>query len=293
MQERRWTLLSILDETRVFFDSKGMDDARRHAELLLADVLGLRRLDLYLQFERVLETTEVDAYRAHVKQRAARVPVQYITGEAGFRDLVFELSREVLIPRPETEVVVEVALEHLAPRAAPMVLDLGCGAGVIAVSLAHERAEARVVATDISAAAVAVTRGNAERSGVSERLVYRCGDLFEPLEHELVGEGFDAIVSNPPYVSRSDIDGLEPEVRDYEPRLALDGGEDGLDFYRRIAAEAPAHLAPGGVLVLEVGDEQAASVGDLLRDVDCLGEHEIRLDLNRTPRVVVARKGMG
>jgi len=289
MQKRTWRLLDILDQTSSFFAFKGLENPRLQAELLLADVLGLRRLDLYLQFERRLTTAEVDMYREHVRQRLQSVPVQYITGEAGFRQLTFAVSPEVLIPRPETEILVEVALARLASQPRPLILDLGCGAGVVAVSLAHEHPTARLVATDISPAAVEVTRQNAERSGVGDRLTMLCGDLFEPLQAFPDLERFDAILSNPPYVRCGDIPGLAPEVRDHEPCLALDGGEDGLRFYPRIAEGAGDFLRPGGELILEVGDGQAETVAGLLAGTGRYGEVEIHPDLNDIPRVVAAR----
>ena len=289
MQQRSWRLLDILGETSSFFSSREIENPRLQAELLLADVLDLRRLDLYLQFERLLTADEVDAYREHVKKRLQRVPLQYITGEAGFRQLMLEVSPGVLIPRPETEVLVEAVLECLDGRTAPRVLDLGCGSGAIALSIAHEHATARLVAADVAPEALETTRRNAERSGVSERVETVCGDLFEPLRRGGVPERFAAIVSNPPYVRREEIEALEPEVREHEPLLALDGGEDGLDFYRRIAAEAGDFLQSEGLLALEVGADQAALVSDLLAASGRFEVVEVRPDFNEIPRVVAAR----
>jgi release factor glutamine methyltransferase len=289
MKQDAWKLLAVLDATRRFFAAKQIENPRLQAELLLADVLRVRRLDLYLQFERVLETPEVDAYREHVKKRVQRIPLQYITGETGFRDLVFAVSSAALIPRLETEVLVGVALEYLTPLPAPRVLDLGCGAGAIGVSLAHEHQKARVVATDISAEALHLTRQNAVRNQVDERLACLCGDLFEPLRR-LAPQGFDAIVSNPPYVHSHRLAELEPEVREHEPHLALDGGEDGLDYYRRIAVQASGFLTPEGLLFLEVGDaSQAEEVDGLLGDSSCFEVLEMRSDLNDIPRVIASR----
>ena len=289
MKSRNWKLLDLLNRTSSFFMSKGMENARLQAELLLAAVLGVRRLDLYLQFERVLVQAEVDTYRNHVKQRLQGVPVQYITGETGFRRLTFALSRSVFIPRPETEVVVDAVLEHAADFPEPRILDLGCGCGAIAVSLAHECCKARVVAVDISQEAVEVTRKNARRNEVSERLELLCSDLFEALEGKPDLPPFDFIVSNPPYVRSGDIGSLASEVRDHEPRLALDGGSDGLQYYGRIGAQAADFLRPGGFLVLEVGDGQAGAVAEILGSPSRLEVVEIRPDLNNTPRVLVGR----
>jgi release factor glutamine methyltransferase len=282
--QRSWKLLDILAETSRFFASRGLENARLQAELLLASVLEVKRLDLYLQFERPLHTSEVDAYREYVRQRLERVPVQYITGLAAFRHLDLVVTPDVLIPRPETEILVDVALECLPERG--RVLDLCSGSGAIALSLAHESAEAQVVATDISEAALVVAKKNGERCGLDGRVEWLCGDLFAPLG----GIGpFDVVVANPPYVRLGDLADLEPEVRDHEPRLALDGGEDGLDYYRRIARAAADFILPGGYLLLEVGDGQSAEVEALLAQVGRFAEVQTRPDLNGVLRVVVAR----
>ena len=288
MADRPWTLLAILEQTSAFFAQKGFENARLQAELLLADVLVTGRLDLYLQFERLLTADEVEAYRTHVKARLQGVPVQYITGEAAFRHLVLTVSPAVLIPRPETEILVEVALEHLAGRDAPRVLDLGCGSGAIGLSVATECPAAQVVATDQSPQALAVARANAQRSEVDGRLQFFCGDLFAALDRDAAP--FDLIASNPPYVCRGDLPGLDPEVGQHEPHLALDGGEDGLDFYRRIVAEAAAFLSPEGHLVLEVGDDQATAVKGLVQASQALTFEETHPDLNDVSRVLVARR---
>ena len=283
MSERSWRLLDILENTSRFFASKGLENARLQAELLLAAVLGVKRLDLYLQFERPLHSSEVDRYREYVRQRLRRVPVQYITGVAAFRHLELTVTPAVLIPRPETEVLVDVALE-LLPEGC-RVLDLCCGSGAVALSLAQE-ATAEVVAADVSATALEVAEANGQRCGLAERVEWHCGDLFAPLRGT---EPFDLVAANPPYVRRDDLAQLPPEVRDYEPHLALDGGEDGLAYYRRIAQEAADFIHPGGYLLLEVGDGQSAAVEDLLARSARLTEVQIRPDLNQVPRVVVAR----
>ena len=284
MSGRSWRLLDILENTSQFFASKGLENARLQAELLLAAVLGVNRLDLYLQFERPLHSSEVDRYREYVRQRLQRVPVQYITGVAAFRQLELTVTPAVLIPRPETEVLVDVALE-LLPEGG-RVLDLCCGAGAVALALAQEAAAVEVVAADVSAAALEVAKANGQHCGLAGRVEWRCGDLFAPLR-DIVP--FDLVAANPPYVRRSDLAQLAPEVRDYEPHLALDGGEDGLAYYRRIAQEAADFIRPGGHLLLEVGDGQSAAVADLLARSERLIEVQIRPDLNQIPRVVVAR----
>ena len=283
MNERQWKLLDILSETSSFFAGKKIENARLQAEILLADVLNMRRLDLYLEFERPLTAAEVNAYRKHVKKRLDGMPVQYITGETGFRELILNVSEAVLIPRPETEVLVQIALDRLADLTAPRVLDLGCGSGAIALAIAQEHPSAQITATDISPQALEVTQQNAERNKIVDRLTLLCGDLFAPI----VAERFDAILSNPPYACHDEIASLAPEVRDHEPQQALDGGADGLDFYRRIAAEAPSFLTPTGFLCLEVGDTQASPVASLLKAAG-FSQADAHPDLNDIPRVVLA-----
>ena len=247
-------------------------------------MLDVKRLDLYLQFERPLHRSEVDRYREYVRQRLQRVPVQYITGVAAFRHLELAVTPAVLIPRPETEVLVDVALELLSEDG--RVLDLCCGSGAVALSLAQEAAATEVVAADVSDAALEVAKANGQRCGLAERVEWHCGDLFTPL---CGTEPFDLVVANPPYVRRDNLAQLAPEVRDHEPHLALDGGEDGLVYYRRIAQEAADFIRPGGYLLLEVGDGQSAAVEDILARSERLTEVQIRPDLNQIPRVVIAR----
>jgi release factor glutamine methyltransferase len=283
-----WKLLEILQETSGFFHRKGLDSPRLQAELLLADVLRLRRIDLYLQFERLLADAEVDAYREHVRQRAQGRPVQYITGSAGFRELILAVHDGVLIPRPETEEVAGAALEMVRELAAPRVLDLGCGTGAIGLSIADEHPTARIVAVDLAAAATANTQANASQLGLDQRVVVLQGDLFEPLGAASVPGDFDLIVSNPPYVRHGDIATLQREVRDWEPHLALDGGVDGLAVYRRIIPQAAAWLGPVGRLVLELGDGQRDAVSALVAAGPGLALQAIRPDLRGVPRVLIA-----
>ena len=288
MGQRTWKLLEILDETSRFFESREFRNPRLQAELLLASVLDLGRLELYLQFERLLETDEVDTYREYVRQRLKHVPVQYIVGATAFRHLELSVTPDVLIPRPETEVLVDVALEYLPGGG--RVLDLCCGSGAIALALAQEADGTQVVGVDISEAALGVARANGERCGLEGLVEWRCGDLFAPLDGV---EPFDIIVSNPPYVRRGDWQDLEPEVRDHEPRLALDGGEDGLDYYRRIVDEGPDFIRSGGYLLLEIGAGQDPAIESLIDQAGRFAEVEIKSDLNDIPRIVVARLPAG
>jgi release factor glutamine methyltransferase len=277
-----WTVLKILQWTADYFSGKGLDGGRRDAELLLCATLGTDRVGLYVQFDRPLEQGELADYRAKVVRRANREPVQYILGEKEFWSLPFAVSPAVLIPRPDTEVLIEEAL-RVAPQAR-RILDVGTGSGAIAVALAHELPEAYVVATDISAEALAVAAANARRNDVAARVSLRQGDLA------CLPEGpFDLIVSNPPYIPQADLAGLAPEVRDFEPRQALCGGADGLDCYRALTAQARERLAPGGWLLLEVGIDQASAVEQLLADAG-LEERFHRQDYGGVPRVVGGRR---
>ena len=280
------TLLDLLKKTSGFFAGKGLESPRLQAELLLAAVLGCGRLELYMQFDKILTPAEIDAYRESVRRRALREPLQHIVGSAAFRGLEMQVNDQVLIPRPETEGVVEVVLQRLGARADARVLDLGCGSGAIALAVAQEREGARVTAVDVSESALEVARANAEANGLAERIEWQCGDLFGALEDAAT---YDLIVSNPPYIPSGDIAALEPEVRDFEPRQALDGGADGLDFYRRIAAEAPAFLEAGGDLVLEIGAGQHEAVAALF-DGAGWAAPEVQADLAGIMRVVAVRR---
>ncbi|MFW6163941.1 MAG: peptide chain release factor N(5)-glutamine methyltransferase [Planctomycetota bacterium] len=283
-----WTILRLLDWTTRFFESKGIDTARLDAELLLAHALGCRRIDLYARYDEVPDGQPLDQFREMVRQRARRVPAKYLTGETEFRSLALAVEPSVIIPRPETEFLVEQALERVPVEEEEQVLaDLGTGSGAIAIALAVERPQARVVATDASAEALAVARANAERHEVAEQIAFRQGCWFEALE---AGRAFDAIVSNPPYVATADLDAAMPEVRHHEPRAALDGGPDGRDALRELVAEAPAWLKPGGWLIVEVGAGQAQAVADLARETGAYAVIDVAPDFAGIDRVVAMQK---
>ncbi len=250
-----WTLLKVLNWTKGYLAEKGVENARLEAEWLLCEALGLDRVGLYLNFDKPLTEGELATYRAMVARRAKREPLQYILGTQEFGGLEFVVTPDVLIPRHDTEVLVAEALRR-APADAS-ILDIGLGSGCIAVALATALPGAAVCGVEQSPPALAVARGNAERNGVSLEFVE--GSLFEPLH----GRRFDLIVSNPPYIPTGDLATLEPEVRDYEPPGALDGGADGLAFYRLIIPGAPGYLNPGGWLLVEIGIGQGGAVGEL------------------------------
>jgi release factor glutamine methyltransferase len=282
-----WTIKALLAWTAEFLKSKGFDAPKREAELLLGHVLGCKRVDLFVRFEEQPGEAERARFRELIHRRVAGWPVAYLTGTREFYLLPFDVDPAVLIPRPDTETLVLEALNRLKPLAAPDVLDLGTGSGCIAVSLAHAKKDARVTATDISPDALAVARRNAERHGAADRIAFRQGDLFAPLES---GSTFHLIVSNPPYIAQGEFAALAPDVRDHEPRIALDGGTDGLAFYRRIANGVGPFLKPGGALLLEVGYTQDAAVRGLLAERPELEVGATLKDSGGHPRVVTAKK---
>lgn len=278
-----WTLLKILQWTAGYFKEKGVDGGRLDAELLLADALHLDRVGLYLNYDRPLTADELAAFRQRVARRARREPVQYILGEAEFWSLELQVTPDVLIPRADTEVLVEEALKKVAGPS--FILDVGTGSGAIAVALAVELPEARIEAVDVSPAALAVASANAQRHGVAGRIDFREADLYA-----LAGGPYDLLVSNPPYIPLGDMAGLMPEVRDFEPHQALCGGDsDGLAAYRCLASGASRLLQSGGWLLVEVGIGQADSVQRIFARAG-LGECFSRDDYAGVPRVVGGRK---
>ena len=262
--EEPWTILKLIQWTTQYFGRKGIAQPRTDAEVLLAHVLKMERIQLYLRYDQPLQPRELTEYREAVRRRAAREPVQYITGRQEFWSLELEVTPAVLIPRPETEILVAKALALLDQRGAvaPWVLDLGTGSGAIAVALTHEHPALRVIATDVCMTALAVARRNAERHGVADRIQLVAMDLgsaFSPAR-----ASFDVIVSNPPYIASSEIPGLAAEIRNFEPRNALEGGSQGLAVIYRIVDQAYQHLRPSGSLLVEIGQDQAAPLKEQL-----------------------------
>jgi release factor glutamine methyltransferase len=287
-QDGPWTILRLVEWTRRFFESKGIDTARLDAELLLAHALGCRRIDLYARYDEVPEGDALDRFRQMVRERGQRVPAKYLTGETEFYSLKLAVCPSVLIPRPETEFLVERALDVLPEDEAARVADLGTGSGAVAIAIAAERPQAAVVATDASAEALAVAEANAKRHEVAERIDFLRGDWFEALE---AGDVLDAIVSNPPYVATAELDAAMPEVSRHEPRAALDGGADGLDALRLLVAGAHPWLAAGGWLLVEVGAGQAPAVAELATESGHYATVEVTPDFAGIDRVVAMRKG--
>jgi release factor glutamine methyltransferase len=268
-----------------------VDSPRLQAELLLAHLLKLPRMQLYLNFQRELAAPEVEPMRELVRRRGLREPLQQLTGSASFCGLEIAVTRDVLVPRPETELLAECAWAFLqtpalTPSPPASALDFGTGSGCLAIALASHCPALHLRAIDISAAALAVARGNAARHGLADRIQFFPGDGFGALPEE---EQFDLIVSNPPYIPSGEIGGLQPEVRDFEPRQALDGGLDGLDYYRRLAAEAPPWLRAGGRLMVEFGDGQAEPLREVFSAQKWVVE-AVKEDYTRRPRILVAHR---
>jgi release factor glutamine methyltransferase len=284
--EQSWTVGRLLDWTGGFLKQKGSESPRLDAEVLLAHALGCRRIELYTRYEEDAPEEARQRFRELVRQRLEGCPVAYLVGRKEFFSLEFEVTRDVLIPRPDTECVVVECLRLAKPLAGPDVLDIGTGSGAIAVAVAKQHKGARVTATDVSAAALAVAGRNAVRHGLGERIRFLEGDLFAPLPD---GERFDFILSNPPYIAHEDMDRLPVGVRHYEPHRALDGGPGGYAVLDRLVAEAPRFLNPGGHLIVEIGSPQE---GPARRRLEAHGGYELAKtvrDGSGHPRVLVAR----
>jgi release factor glutamine methyltransferase len=270
---------------RDLFRRGGIDTAELDARLLAEAAFQMDRLELVNRERDELTPEQVKAFEAFARRRLEGEPVFRILGEKEFWGLGFRLNAATLVPRPETELVVEKALEIVGPLDRARILDLGTGTGCIPISILTEYSDIAGVAVDISAEALEMARFNANRHGVGNRFTTLKGSWFDPLEP---GERFDLVTSNPPYIETAEIAGLMVEVREHDPHLALDGGADGLTAYRAIAAEAPLFLKPDGVLVLEIGSSQGQAVSDILVGAG-FAEVEVAQDLNGHDRVILAR----
>ena len=280
------TVLRLLRGAADHLKNHNVSEPQASAELLLGHVLGLDRLSLYLNAKRPLDAGELEGFSKCLERRLRGEPVQYITGTQEFWSLSLTVTPDVLIPRPETELLVEALLDFARETGPEQIrlMDVGTGSGAIAVAAARELPKAVVVAGDLSLAALEVARDNARRHQVSERILFLCTDLFSGLGRTL----FDAVVTNPPYVKSSDFALLPREIREYEPRHALDGGEDGLQTIRAIIHQGPDFLRSGGILALEMGAGQAEAVGDLVSRTNRYRSQRILKDYSSIDRVLVA-----
>jgi release factor glutamine methyltransferase len=277
---------ALLDGTQLL-QAAAIDSARLEAEVLMCHVLGFDKSQLYLNLDEQLDHGGKYQFDVFLMRRLRREPVAYITGCQEFWSLDFRVTPDVLIPRPETERLVEIALNcaGAVDRGLPLrILDIGTGSGAIAVSLAKELPQAQLWATDVSLPALEIARHNAAHHGVAERIQFAGSDLFDSVRES----GFHLIVSNPPYVGRGELANLVPEVSRWEPRTALDGGADGLDYYRGIIREAYRHLLPGGAVIMEIGADLGRPVAQLLRDAGNYTAPKIYQDYACRDRVVVA-----
>ncbi len=283
----RWTIRRLIQTTAGYLERKGSSSPRLDAELLLAKALRCERVQLYLNMDQPLLEPELAAYREYVRRRAAREPVAYILGEKEFYGLRLRVDPGVLIPRPDTETLVEAALGEISSDAAALVADIGVGSGAVVLALAAKRTNARFIGTDVSKAALALAGQNAQALGLGSRVEWREGPLLEPLRP---GEVFDGIVSNPPYIPTAELERLQPEIRDYEPRGALDGGPDGLSCLLPLIAGAGKWIRKGGFWACEFGDGQSEAVFSLTEKAGAWERIEIRQDLAGLDRVLLARR---
>jgi len=290
----QWTIQKLLTWITEYLTTNGVDAPRLSAELLLSHVLGLTRIELYTQFNKPVDKADLDALHGLVKRAGQQEPVAYLVGRTEFYSIELEVDPHCLIPRPETELLVQKAIEFLRTREGTQhVCDLCTGSGCIAVAIAKNFPEAKVTATDLCDAALAVAARNVEKHALGDRVTLLCGDLFEPLVPGLDVTQWDLIVCNPPYVSVTEYEALDKNVKDYEPELALLAGDDGLDVYRRIAAQIEQYLKPDGTLLLEIGYAQGPAVRELLEATELFAEIAVEKDDQNNDRVVTARRAAG
>ena len=286
-----WTIQKLMGWTTEYFTKKGIDAPRLSAELLLSSVLDLKRIELYTQFDKVVTQPQLDHIHDLVRRAADNEPIQYLVGKTEFYSMEMLVAPGCLIPRPETELLVQRAVEFLRTRTGPQyVCDLCTGCGCIAAAIAKNFPAARLVATDVCDRALGIAARNVEKHSLGDRVRLLCGDLFDPIVPHLDVEKFDLIVCNPPYVSAAEYEKLDRNVRDYEPKLALFAGHDGLDVYRRIAQKVDGFLKPDAAVMLEIGYAQGPAVRKLLEKTGAFGEIKVEKDLQKNDRIVTAKK---
>jgi release factor glutamine methyltransferase len=288
---QNWTIQKLLNWVTQHFTQKDIDSPRLSAELLLSHVLGLKRIELYTQFDKPVGKEHLDRLRDLIKRAAEHEPVAYLTGRTEFYSLELNVTPDCMIPRPETELLAERAIEFLRARTGTQsVCDLCTGCGCIAVAIAKNYGDCRIIATDICSSALGIAAQNIDKYGLQERVTLLCGDLFEPIVPQLDVSRFDLIVCNPPYVSALEFEKLEKNVKDYEPRLALYAGQDGLDVYRRICEKVADFLKPDAALMLEIGYAQGQAVKELLEATGIFAEIKVEKDFHNNDRIVTATK---
>ena len=297
-----WTIQKLLNWITGFLTGKGIESPRLSAELLLSHVLGMKRIELYTQFDKPISKEQLDRLHDLVKRAGQHEPIAYLVGKTEFYSLQLEVSPDCMIPRPETELLAERAIEFLRTRSGPptqglvrragtqFVCDLCTGCGCIAVAIAKNTPLARITATDISDAALRVAAANVEEYQLKDRIELLHGDLFDPIMPQLDVHKFDLIVCNPPYISAAEFEALDKNVKDYEPKLALHAGDNGLDIYRRIIEKADEFIKPDAALMLEIGYAQGRAIKELLEKAGAFAEIKIEKDFHDNDRIVIARK---
>jgi release factor glutamine methyltransferase len=286
-----WTIQKLLNWITEYLTNKDIDSPRLSAELLISHVLGLKRIELYTQFNRQVLKQQLDHLHELVKRAGLHEPVAYLTGKTEFYSLELEITSDCLIPRPETELLVQRAIEFLRTRyGTQYVCDLCTGSGCIAAAIAKNFPDVYIIATDMSAAALGVAVRNVEKHQLNENVRLLCGDLFVPIIQQLDVKQFDLIVCNPPYVNTTEYEELDKNVKDYEPQSALLAGEDGMDVYRKIIERVDDFLKSGSALMLEIGYAQGSVVRDLLEQSSIFAEVKIEKDFHDNDRIVTALK---
>jgi release factor glutamine methyltransferase len=286
-----WTLIKLIQWATAYFDAHDIDSPRATAEILLAHAMGVKRIDLYLRYDQPLNSDELNRFKTLIKRRTKREPVAYIVGHKEFWSMDLEVNRDVLIPRPETECLVERALENLAADPNPgckSILELGTGSGAVVLALASENSRHSYVGTDISSDAVRVARRNSMRHGMGAKICFMVADWFAPFDAK--SGQFDLIVSNPPYIRSDDLKRLQPEIHAYEPVAALDGAKDGLRYLRHIIQCAYLYLKPAGALLLEMGHDQQAPIKQIIDASDQYEDAQFYKDYSGYDRIVSMRK---
>ena len=286
-----WTITKLLNWVTQYLTDKGIESPRLSAELLLSDVLGLKRIELYTHHDTVVAKQDLDKLHELVKRAGQSEPISYLVGKTEFYSMELLVTPDCLIPRPETELLVQRAIEFLRTRQAKQsVCDLCTGCGCIAVAIAKNFQNAHVIATDICDKALAVATRNIEKYELHEKITLLSGDLFDPIIPKLDAEKFDLIVCNPPYVSSAEYEKLDKNVKDFEPRLALFAGVDGLDIYRRIFEKVDQFLKPNAALILEIGYAQGPAIREMLKQNGAFTEIKIEKDFHNNDRIAIANK---
>ena len=286
-----WTITKLLNWVTQFLTDNGIESPRLSAELLLSHVLGLKRIELYTQYNKAVEKQELDKLRELVRRAGQHEPIAYLVGKTEFYSMELNVTPDCMIPRPETELLVQRTIEFLRTRNGPQyVCDLCTGSGCIAVAIAKNFPNAKIIATDICDTALAVAATNVEKHNLQDKITLLSGDLFDPIIPQLDVGKFDLIVCNPPYVSSGEYEKLDKNVRDYEPRLALFAGDDGLDIYRRIIEKVDSFLKPDAALILEIGYAQGHAITELLKQTGVFAGIKIERDFHNNDRIVTASK---